>query len=71
MERLEARALAKMAGAVANGGVIAGAVLKESTIDQMSTIQTRDRDYVLAVAQLDSVTTRRSSLRGGGSRGMR
>jgi hypothetical protein len=45
-----ARALAKMYGAIANGGVIDGKrFLKESTIDQMSTIQTRDRDYVLAV----------------------
>lgn len=39
-----------MYGAIANGGVIDGKrFLKESTIDQMSTIQTRDRDYVLAV----------------------
>ncbi|MGC0365962.1 CubicO group peptidase (beta-lactamase class C family) [Rhodococcus sp. 27YEA15] len=45
-----ARALAKMYGAIANGGVIDGAVfLKESTIEQMATIQTRDRDYVLAI----------------------
>ena len=45
-----ARALAKMYGAIANGGVIDGKrILKESTIEQMSTIQTRDRDYVLAV----------------------
>lgn len=45
-----ARALAKMYAAIANNGMIDGnRFLEESTITQMSTIQTRARDYVLAV----------------------
>jgi CubicO group peptidase (beta-lactamase class C family) len=45
-----ARALARMYGAIANGGVLDGRrFLRRSTIEQMSTVQTRDRDYVLGI----------------------
>ncbi|PBC54589.1 serine hydrolase [Rhodococcus sp. ACPA1] len=45
-----ARALARMYGAIANGGRLDGhRFLRKSTIAQMSQVQTHDRDYVLGI----------------------
>ncbi|MDH6677078.1 CubicO group peptidase (beta-lactamase class C family) [Rhodococcus sp. LBL1] len=45
-----ARSLARMYAAIANGGVIDGTrFLKPETLEQMGTVQTRDRDYVLGI----------------------
>ncbi|MBC2642463.1 MULTISPECIES: serine hydrolase domain-containing protein [unclassified Rhodococcus (in: high G+C Gram-positive bacteria)] len=45
-----ARALARMYGAIANGGRLDGRrFLRTSTIAQMSQVQTHDRDYVLGI----------------------
>ncbi|MEN0134149.1 MAG: serine hydrolase domain-containing protein [Rhodococcus sp. (in: high G+C Gram-positive bacteria)] len=51
-----ARALARMYGAIANGGRLDGRrFLRKSTIAQMSEVQTRDRDYVLGIRPLWSL----------------
>ncbi|MDV2478357.1 beta-lactamase family protein [Rhodococcus zopfii] len=45
-----ARALARMYGALANGGTLDGVrLLKEDTLDQVLEVQTRRRDYVLGI----------------------
>ncbi|GCE43495.1 beta-lactamase family protein [Rhodococcus sp. USK10] len=45
-----ARALARMYGAIANGGKLDGRrFLRKSTIARMAEVQTRDRDYVLGI----------------------
>ncbi len=45
-----ARSLGRMYAAIANGGVLDGArFLQPETLEQMGTVQTRDRDYVLGV----------------------
>lgn len=45
-----ARSLARMYAAIANGGVIDGTrFLQPETLEQMGTVQTRDRDYVLGI----------------------
>ncbi|MCK8670354.1 serine hydrolase domain-containing protein [Rhodococcus sp. NPDC003382] len=45
-----ARALARMYGALANGGALEGVrLLKEDTIEQIVEVQTRRRDYVLGI----------------------
>ncbi|PQP17916.1 serine hydrolase domain-containing protein [Rhodococcus opacus] len=45
-----ARALARMYGAIANGGRLDGhRFLRKATIAQMSQVQTHDRDYVLGI----------------------
>lgn len=45
-----AQAIARMYGAIANGGVLDGhRFLKPETIEKMATVQTRDRDYVLGI----------------------
>lgn len=45
-----ARALARMYGAIANGGAIDGVrLLKEDTVEQLLEVQTRRRDYVLGI----------------------
>lgn len=49
-----ARALARMYGAIANGGTIDGReFLRPETIAQMGTVQTRRRDYVLGGAPVN------------------
>lgn len=51
-----ARALARMYGAIANGGKLDGRrFLRKSTIAQMAEVQTRDRDYVLGIRPLWSL----------------
>ncbi|MDF3305428.1 serine hydrolase domain-containing protein [Rhodococcus sp. T2V] len=51
-----ARALARMYGAIANGGRLDGRrFLRKSTIARMSEVQTRDRDYVLGIRPLWSL----------------
>ncbi|MGW4333222.1 serine hydrolase domain-containing protein [Rhodococcus koreensis] len=51
-----ARALARMYGAIANGGTLDGRrFLRKSTIARMSEVQTRDRDYVLGIRPLWSL----------------
>ncbi|MFE7417416.1 serine hydrolase domain-containing protein [Rhodococcus sp. NPDC057529] len=51
-----ARALARMYGAIANGGKLDGRrFLRKSTIAQMSEVQTGDRDYVLGIRPLWSL----------------
>ncbi|MFC9359756.1 serine hydrolase domain-containing protein [Rhodococcus sp. NPDC057014] len=51
-----ARALARMYGAIANGGKLDGRrFLRKSTIARMSEVQTRDRDYVLGIRPLWSL----------------
>ncbi|QBJ96156.1 class A beta-lactamase-related serine hydrolase [Rhodococcus sp. ABRD24] len=45
-----ARSLGRMYAAIANGGVLDGRrFLEPETLEQMGTVQTRDRDYVLGV----------------------